>query len=149
LNEVCTIYQSILVPLDGSAFGEHALPAALSIARRSGANLHLILVHTPFVYAESGLVYDERIDRTIREQEQAYLEGLFERVKAAAPVPVTWVLRDGLTSDSIREQVASIRADLIVMTTHGRGPLSRFWLGSVADSMVREVAVPIFLESVR
>ena len=35
--------------------------------------------------------------------------------------------------------------DLIVMTTHGRGPLSRFWLGSVADELVRRATVPLLL----
>jgi nucleotide-binding universal stress UspA family protein len=41
--------------------------------------------------------------------------------------------------------VATQRADLVVMTTHGRGPLSRAWLGSVADQLVRSLAVPILL----
>ena len=37
------------------------------------------------------------------------------------------------------------KSDLIVMTTHGRGPLGRFWLGSVADELVRESPVPVLL----
>jgi len=37
--------RSILVPLDGSTFGEHALPMAASLARRAGATLHLVHVH--------------------------------------------------------------------------------------------------------
>jgi nucleotide-binding universal stress UspA family protein len=41
------MYRSILVPLDGSAFGEHALPFALSLARRAGAQLHLAHIHVP------------------------------------------------------------------------------------------------------
>ena len=32
-----------------------------------------------------------------------------------------------------------------MMTTHGHGPLSRFWLGSVADEMVRRATTPILL----
>ena len=40
--------RSILVPVDGSNFAEHALPYALTIARRTGARLDLALVHTPF-----------------------------------------------------------------------------------------------------
>ena len=139
------MYRSILVPLDGSTFGEHALPVALSLARRSGASLHVVLVHTAFVYVESGLIYDHRVDRQLREQEHGYLESVVKRLKAASPIPVTWALRDGLIADGICEQVTASSVDLIVMTTHGRGPLSRFWLGSVADNLVRRATVPVLL----
>ena len=51
-----TMYRTILVPLDGSAFGEHALPLALGIARRSGAAVQLIHVCTPpHAYLADGL----------------------------------------------------------------------------------------------
>src|SRR6516162_5446152 len=139
------MYRSILVPLDGSTFGEHALPAALSLARRAGGSLHVMLVHTAFAYVESGLIYDDRVDRQIREQEQGYLESVVTRLKAASPVPVTWALRDGAIADGICEQITASSADLIVMTTHGRGPLTRFWLGSVADNLVRRAPVPVLL----
>lgn len=139
------MHRSILVPLDGSTFGEHALPAALSLARRSGATIQVVLVHTAFVYVESGLIYDDRVDRKLRDQEQDYLEAVVDRLKAASPVSVTWALRDGLVADGIFAQVAESRTDLIVMTTHGRGLLSRFWLGSVADNMVRRASVPVLL----
>src|SRR5690606_2138570 len=39
--------RTILLPLDGSVFSEHALPAALGVARRSGAVLHLVHVYRP------------------------------------------------------------------------------------------------------
>jgi len=139
------MYRSILVPLDGLTFAEHALPAALSLARRTEGSLHVVLVHTAFVYVESGLIYDDRVDRQLREQEQGYLEAVVKRLKAASPVPVTWALRDGLVADGICEQATASSADLIVMTTHGRGPLSRFWLGSVADNLVRRSPVPVLL----
>jgi nucleotide-binding universal stress UspA family protein len=41
------MYRSIMIPLDGSAFGEYALPFALGLARRTGARLHLVHVHAP------------------------------------------------------------------------------------------------------
>jgi nucleotide-binding universal stress UspA family protein len=51
----------------------------------------------------------------------------------------------GEVADCIREQAAESGADLVVMTTHGRGPLARFWLGSVADELVRRSPVPLLL----
>ncbi len=137
--------RTILVPLDGSTFGEHALPAALGLARRCGAGLHVVLVHTAFTFAESGLIYDDHVDRQLREEERGYLASAVKRLRAAADVPVTWVLRDGLVADGICEQVTARSADLIVMTTHGRGAVSRFWLGSVADHLVRHTSAPVLL----
>jgi len=45
------MYKSILTPLDGSSFAEHALPLALSIARRGGATLRLLHVQEPLASA--------------------------------------------------------------------------------------------------
>jgi len=70
------MYRAILVPLDGSAFGEQALPVALSIARRAGASVRLAHVHvagrSPFVdrLTQPG----DAVDRQARAAERAYLE---------------------------------------------------------------------------
>jgi nucleotide-binding universal stress UspA family protein len=48
-------------------------------------------------------------------------------------------------ADALHEQAVALGADWIVLTTHGRGLLARFWLGSVADQLVRRTTVPIFL----
>src|ERR1700724_2915197 len=55
--------RSILVPLDGSTFGEHALPLAMSMARRLDASLNLIHVHSLLdaTYAELQ-VFDNTLD---------------------------------------------------------------------------------------
>jgi nucleotide-binding universal stress UspA family protein len=54
-------------------------------------------------------------------------------------------LLSGSTVPALCADAASCGADLVVMTTHGRGPLSRFWLGSVADGLVRQLSVPLLL----
>ncbi|HEU5101893.1 MAG TPA: universal stress protein [Roseiflexaceae bacterium] len=41
------MYRSIMVPLDGSGFGEYALPYVLGLARRAGAHVHMVHVHAP------------------------------------------------------------------------------------------------------
>jgi len=142
------MYRSILVPLDGSPFAERALPAALSLARRSSGRVDLVLVHCAFLYVEtvdSGLICDDWVDQQLRVQEQSYLKSVVQRLSAATTVPVTSTVRDGLVADLICEEATAKSSDLIVMTTHGRGPLSRFWLGSVADALVRRASVPILL----
>jgi nucleotide-binding universal stress UspA family protein len=140
------MFNSILVPLDGSPFGEHALPLALAIARRAKIPIHLIHVHVPLapMFAEGALGVESTVDPRIREVEKAYLDTAVKRA-AVAGCQVRSALVDGPPADAIREQAQFTGSDLIVMTTHGRGPMSRFWLGSVADQLVRRSPVPILL----
>jgi nucleotide-binding universal stress UspA family protein len=133
------MYRSILVPLDGSTFGEHALPYALSLAERAGAPVHLAHVHTP------GPTLATANEAELRAAERMYLEGLVQRIEARWSVPITTMLLEGPIVSALDRYAAAINADLIVMTTHGRGALSRFWLGQVADTLIRHVAVPVLL----
>jgi len=139
------MYRTLLVPLDGSRFAEQALALAWSIARRAGARLQLVRVHTPQIYVEGMALLADTLDQRDREQELAYLQGVEQRIAALGSVAVGSALLDGAVADAVQEHAASCGADLVVMTTHGRGPLSRFWLGSVADQLVRKLAVPMLL----
>jgi len=132
--------RSILVPLDGSAFGEHALPFALSLARRAGAQLHLAHVHVP-----PAPILAEANDGELRTSERMYLDGLVQRVEARWDVPITTMLLDGPVAPTLHVYTIACQADLVVMTTHGRGALSRFWLGSIADTVIRQASVPVLL----
>lgn len=141
------MYRSVLVPLDGSAFGEHALPLALSIARRGGATLHVTHVHVPPapINIEGVAFPDPSVEREVREKGRAYLEGVVGRLQAAAKVPISTDLLDGIVPEAVHEHAVAVKADLVVLTTHGRGPLSRFWLGSVADQLIRRLPMPMVL----
>ncbi len=142
------MYHSLLVPLDGFSFGEQALPLALSIARRAGANLHLVHVHVPYdaKYADSLSPFAHAQDVKADERALAYLDGLVQRLPADSGVPVTKVVLEGPGVPEALEQYATtVGIDLVVMTTHGRGPLSRFWLGSVTDELVRMATRPVLV----
>jgi nucleotide-binding universal stress UspA family protein len=141
------VYKNLVAPLDGSPFAEHALPLALAIAARTGATLHLALVHTPIALPIDGgeRIYDDALDSTLRDQETAYLDELVQRLAKVSPVPVVREVLDGPVADTLRSVVERVRADLVVMTTHGRGPLSRFWLGSIADQLIRRLPARLLL----
>ena len=141
------MYKSILVPLDGSMFGEHALPSAASIARRAGARLTLAYVHEPAAtfYGEGAVILSDEVDAHARRQKQAYLERVVTRFGDAGPKQVAPLLLEGDVVEAIRNQIANDKTDLVVMTTHGRGPLGRFWLGSVADKLLRQLSIPLLL----
>jgi nucleotide-binding universal stress UspA family protein len=138
-------YRSIFVPLDGSEFAEHALPPALSLARRHGASLHIARVYVPVagVYGEHAVRYDEALDRELMKRAGDYVDDIATRLSAVAPVQVNSALIEGEVADAIARRATEVKADLIVMTTQGRGPLAKFWFGSVSDKLVRQAGVPI------
>lgn len=139
---------TLLVPIDGSPFSEQALPTALSLARRTGARVHLVRVHEPLIAMPpyGGLpTYDPEWEHELRIQEEMHLHSLAARVEEGAGVQVRTEVLDGPVVDTLSEYAADMHVDLVVMTTHGRGGLSRAWLGSVADGLVRRITRPVLL----
>jgi nucleotide-binding universal stress UspA family protein len=138
-------YRSIVVPLDGSERAEHALPMALSIARRHGAALHVVRVYVPVAGAEGeyAVRYDEALDRELMRRAGEYLQDVVARLARVGGIRATSALREGPVADTIAHHAGTVGADLLVMTTQGRGPLGRFWLGSVSDELARQAGVPI------
>jgi nucleotide-binding universal stress UspA family protein len=140
------VIRSILVPLDGSDFAEHALPLAASLARRADATLHLIHAHAGVpVEASMGVMIPNVYDLHDRQDEQAYLNDVARRLGEKAPVKVATALLDGDLVHAIKAYAERERIDLVVMSTHARGAFARFWLGSVADDLAHELPQPILL----
>lgn len=138
------MFRRILVPLDGSSFGEHALPYAMSIARRAGAQIELIHVHDPSEERESSeYSQGDRQEGEIRTRE--YLESVAKTIHTLSGVACEVTLREGKIAASILAHAAVSNTDMVVLTTHGLGPLSRFWLGSVADAIIRSAEIPVLV----
>lgn len=140
--------RTILVPLDGSQFAESALPLAQAIAQGTGANLRLLTAHQPRPDLSPGLdqplLDAQNLD--VRNAIQAYLAEIAGRITGVTAVSTTVVDSPAAgPAVAVTEAVERERPDLVVMSTHGRGPLSRFWLGSVADHLLRHVTVPLLL----
>jgi nucleotide-binding universal stress UspA family protein len=132
------------VPLDGSRFGEHALPVALAIARRAGGRLLLAHVEQPSCVVD-GIVASDAVGSLGEDSGLFYLRRVMDRLAVASTVQVYGDLLKGTVAGALHEHALEINADLVVMTTHGRGPLSRFWLGSVADDLIRRLPMPLLL----
>lgn len=142
------MFSKVLVPLDGSPFAEQSLPYARSIVHRAGATLDLVHVHVPHALTDSACgryAFVPEVDQIYRRRERLYLEGTAKSVSTAVHVPVSTAVVDGLDSEAILERVQESKADLIVMTTHARGPLGRIFQGGVADDLIRHAAIPLLL----
>ena len=148
------MYLSLLVPLDRSSFAEQALPLALAIARRAHARLDLVEVHALYALEDptAGRArFEPERDAQRKQQEQLYLDATATWLTSVSPAAVsTGVLAGSVVlaetvADSILERARAGKADLIVMASHGRGPLRRFVAGSVADELIRRAGVPVLL----
>jgi nucleotide-binding universal stress UspA family protein len=142
------MFHSILVPLDGSTFAEQVLPLALALARQGDSALNLVRVHALYALSEPAsawLPFDPEADNAVKKEERAYLDEVVRRLTAIAPVRAHPAVVLGLVADAVLERAKATMADLLVMSTHGRGPLNRFFLGSVADELVRRAPIPVLL----
>jgi nucleotide-binding universal stress UspA family protein len=143
----------LLVPLDGSAFGEEALPVAESLADALGGELVLLraVVRPDAPFAPDWIVEPllrQELDAATVEAE-SYLRRLAERyAQAGRTVHIdVRVGQPGLEAeaDVIDKAGREHGAALAVMTTHGYTGLRRIVLGSVADSVVRRSTLPVVL----
>jgi nucleotide-binding universal stress UspA family protein len=142
------MFHTILVPLDGSAFAEQALPTALTLARRCQAALHLARAHVLYAFddaAASWMPFDPAADAECRQHEQHYLAAMAQRCQELLPAPVAAAVLTGEPASAILAHSQHVAADLIVMTTHGRGPINRSYFGSIADELVRTCPFPLLL----
>jgi nucleotide-binding universal stress UspA family protein len=132
------VYRTILVPLDGSQFSEQALPTAMHLAAGAGAALLLVRVHQ-VPPQHLGSTWDE----FFRNEERAYLERTAARLKEVESTEVETALLEGDVVEAIRASADGRAESLIVMSTNGRTGLSRAWLGSVADGVLRHSTRPV------
>ena len=140
--------RTILVPLDGSPTAEDAVPMASRLARRRGASVELVLVReapTEPLTVLSRSAEVKRMDEDDQRLAEEYLESVAARMREKTGAEVRGVALEGEVIGSLRERVESTGAELVAMCTHGRGGWSRFWLGSVAQELVRRVQVPLLL----
>jgi nucleotide-binding universal stress UspA family protein len=138
------MHRRIIVPLDGSAFAEAALPAATRMARQTGAHLELVMVHQPQLTGASPMAA-MHLDARIRQHKIGYLTQQAERIAADSHLAATTAVLDGPVVSKLASHAQSRRAALVVMSTHGRTGISRFFLGSTADRLIRELRCPILL----
>lgn len=143
--------EHILVPLDGSALAETALPAAARLARMTGCALTLLRVveppipHSHLAWPTGGPVSPIRSDDTDHALCTHYLQQVAERLRAP-DLAVTTAVRDGEPAGSIVEYAHQHPAiTRIAMATHGRSGVNRMVFGSVAEKVRYGTTIPLLL----
>lgn len=136
--------RSILVPLDGSSVAEQALPVAASIAERARCKIKLVLVHQPLLGVEPGPAYT-KMELAMERANRDYLRSVVARYRERLGGTLTSAVLEGPVATTLARYARELAADLLVMTTHGRGGIRRAWLGSVVDQVIRTSEVPILV----
>lgn len=134
-------FEKILVPLDGSDCAEIVLPKVEKLAKDLKASIALLRV--VIAHAFPGADSTDAEVKVVREAEQ-YLSKLEEGLKKKG-LKVDSHVRYGNDAEEILDHAAQKDIDIVAMTTHGRGGVKRFLLGSVAEKVLRHSPKPVFL----
>jgi len=139
-------FQSILVPLDGSPLAEQAIPIAQAIAQRARCKLKLVLVHQPPpILMKPGPEY-LKLELTMQKADREYLKSVTTALRERLGRMVSSAVLRGLpVAETLARYTRELGADLVVMTSHGRGGVRRAWLGSVTDQLIRSTEVPVLV----
>ena len=134
-----TVYDTILVPTDGSEPAAAGIEHAVAIADAFYATIHVLSVLEQGPWGTPGR------DR-IRTDLEGEAEDAVEAVRAAASradVPVEATIEPGVPHERILEAVRDGHIDAVVMATHGRTGAERVLIGSVTERVVRSSPVPV------
>lgn len=140
------MYTRVLVPLDGSKTAEAIVPFVLEIAGPLDLEVVLVRVVVPIPPSVVEGIRDVAVEDVEARQAEAetYLSGVAAELRDRG-VRVRTVVRRGDPVTEIASAARELEADLIAMTTHGRGGLGRLLFGSVAEAVLRTAELPVLM----
>jgi nucleotide-binding universal stress UspA family protein len=133
--------RKILLATDLSPTSGPATDEAFEVARRLGAHLLVVSVIDLSAPRLPGGRFAPRVDQ-VRDRRQASAQELVQRGRREG-VPATFLVWEGDPGDSILEAARAEDADMVILGSHGRGPIGRLILGSVSQHVVRHARIPV------
>jgi nucleotide-binding universal stress UspA family protein len=140
------MFQTIIVPLDGSPLAAHALDYATQVAD-PGAHLILVAVVDIPVDDDFRASHERAVAEMVAHSRDALTHELAARAEPlqAKGFQVTTTIRTGDATEEILRHAADARANLIVMASQGAGGVSRWLLGSVTNRVMHATTIPLFV----
>lgn len=143
------MFKKVVVPLDGSEIAERSLNSALHIATSEGAKLILLAVpqlQHAFVQERGGLGFllPHQSLELSRKELTSYLEKISQS-DCLEDIAHQALVLDGDIASVIVDTAVSEKADLIVMSTHGRSGFTRWIMGSIAEKVLRGAHCPVLI----
>lgn len=141
------MFRTLLVPLDGSELAERALPYATALAVAAGGKLVLVRAAlAPAPATLDGATWAQDQSAAIAEAEQ-YLAEVARKLRTRVAVETS--VPYGRAASCIVESIRDHAVDAVAMATHGRTGLQHLMVGSVAEAVIAESDVPVFVTYAR
>jgi nucleotide-binding universal stress UspA family protein len=143
--------RKFLVPVDYSAGSRRALDLALELAAPLGAELHVLHVWELMPHPPKGMRVQtpdgqsRLLTELIQSNAEAEMNEFLASVKLPSGVTVTHAIDSGEPSRRIVEAAREGGFDMIIMGAEGKGALSQFVLGSVAERVLRHAGRPVVM----
>jgi nucleotide-binding universal stress UspA family protein len=136
----------ILVPVDFVEHTDRLLDYAIEFANKFNAAITLVHAYQipVFGFPDGGYIAAADVATQMSNAAQGRLDSLVESRKTSG-VPIDGVLRDGIAWEEINAVAAEVKADIIIIGTHGRRGLARALLGSVAENVIRTSTLPVLV----
>ena len=145
------MYQHLFVPVDGSELSQRAIEGSIALARQLGARITGFVVEPDLVLSETSH-NAQTFARHIQEHEArneahaAKVLAQFEQQARAAGVPFQGAhVTAGGVDGAIVDEAEKAGCDMIVMVTHGRGPVGEFLFGSHTKNVISRSKLPVFV----
>ncbi len=135
--------RTILLASDLSAASEAAESLAFELAANLGCSVLLVSVIDPRGLWLPGGGYRQRVDQA-RAAREAAAQTIVDRGRREG-VPIRCLIWEGDPGEAIVEAAAAEAVDLIVVGSHGRRGVDRFFMGSVSERVVRTASVPVLV----
>ncbi len=140
--------KKIIVPTDLSALSLTAFNYAKDIAERWESEIHLVYVlekSPPFLAMRSLDVDEKEVMTSMEKKAKEQLENEVESYSKETDVKIQPVLLKGVDYEEVVKYSKDIKADLIVLATHGRTGILHTLLGSVAEKVIRYAKCPVLV----
>lgn len=141
------MFRNVMVPVDGSSYSREAVTQGVRLASLYGATLRLVRVAKPYPIAAGpdAMAVNSPGLGDHHAAELADLYSIAAECRAHSTITVTASLQYGPIVDVLCGYARRNGVDLIVMRSHARSGIARYWFGSVADALIRESGVPVLV----
>jgi nucleotide-binding universal stress UspA family protein len=131
----------VLLATDDSGDAELAATTAVSLAKSTSSEVHVVHVWRPV----PSVHFDALIRQEMRRQAQAILDEQVKKIEGVGGTVAEAHLREGSASEEIVALAAEIGVGLVAVGSRGRGRIRRALMGSVSDAVVRHAHCPVMV----
>ena len=145
------IYKNILLAIDGSEGSNAAIEEIIKLAKDQNVHLRIIHVVDETMAYCGGPGFDASlVINSLKDEGKEILDNVTKTIESQSSIKVEKSLRElraqqGRIAEIIVEESKEWPADLLVIGTHGRRGFSRFFLGSIAENIIRIATTPVLL----